>query len=727
MTGNDRSASAAEISGISSPGYEALAGLFDEMQERPGAPRGHWQKMLAALGQLGMEGLTRRWQEARQLIRENGVTYNVHGDPRGLDRPWHLDPIPLLISPSEGAFLEAGLIQRAQLLERILADVYGPRDLLARGLLPVELVYGNPAYLRPGHGLPAPGNRYLHFYAADLARGPNGLFWVLGDHTQAPSGAGYALENRIVLSRMLPEVFRDCQVHRLALFFRSFRQTMRDIAPHNRDNPRIVLLTPGPQGETYFEHAFLARYLGYTLVEGGDLTVRDNRVYQKLLGGLQAVDVIFRRLDDDACDPLELRGDSFLGVPGLVQAVQAGNVAVANPLGSGWMESPALLPYLPELCRHLLGEELKIPSAATWWCGEARCREHVLANLQQMVIKSAFASSRFDPFFPDRLAIAQREELAMTIRSRPQDYVGQEQVNLSTAPVLVEHRLQPRHLVMRAYVTATGDTFAVMPGGLTRVTASTETLVVSMQQGGGSKDTWVLASGPVSTFSLLSSPDQTVELTRGGGDLPSRAADNLFWLGRYVERAEGTVRLLRGILVRLTEKPGLADVPELPRLLRALSDQTQSFSGLKSADIRLAAPVEELRTFLFDADRPGSLAATLAALDGVAGMVRDRISMDMWRILSSLYLADPNEGRGTRGEGRDTLSDVLDLLNRTVLTLAAFGGLAADSMTRGHGWRFLDMGRRLERAANLLGLLKSTLVSLSNPEGPLLDWKLPTA
>jgi uncharacterized circularly permuted ATP-grasp superfamily protein/uncharacterized alpha-E superfamily protein len=723
MTGNNIASPVAEQPAKSPEhlAYQPLAGLYDEMMAN-GSLRPHWQQLSAALDSLGMAELNRRWREARQLIHENGVSYNVHGDPGGLDRPWQLDPIPLMISSAEADFLQAGLIQRARLLEMILADVYGPQDLLAGGFLPPELVFGNPAFLRPCHGLSLPGNRFLLFYAADLGRSPDGSSWIIGDRTQAPSGAGYTLENRIVLSRMLPEVFQDCRVHRLALFFRSFRQTIRDISPLNRDNPRVVLLSPGPTDETYFEHAYLARYLGYTLVEGGDLTVRNNRVYQKLLGSLQPVDVILRRLDDDCCDPLELRGDSFLGVPGLVQAVRAGNVALANPLGCGWMESPGLLPYLPTLCRQLLGEELKIPSVPAWWCGDERGREHVLANLDRMVIKPSFPCHH-DPIFTHRLSDQDRSKLIADIHARPHAYIGQEQLDLSTAPVLVSQHLQPRHLVMRAYVAASSDSFVVMPGGLTRVTGSPDTLIVSMQQGGGSKDTWVLASGPVSTFSLLRPPMQAEEVTRGGGDLPSRAADNLFWLGRYVERAEGTVRLLRGILIRLTEKSGLADVPELPHLIRALNHQTQSFSGLPAGktDMGFAAPQEELHAFLFDVARPGSLAATVTALDRVAGMVRDRISMDMWRILSSLYLNEVSYEPTPDGRWDSTLSDALHLLNRTVLTLAAFGGLASDSMTRGYAWRFLDLGRRLERAWHTLGLVRHTLVSVSNPEAPLLE------
>lgn len=699
--------------------------VFDEAFAGDG-PRAHWRGLLRALDGLGLDAVNRRWAEARHLIRQHGVTYNVYGDPRGLERPWQLDPVPMLLSPADAAELEAGLVQRGLLLECLLRDLYGPQRTLAAGLLPPALVYGNAAFLRPLHGATPPGGRYLHLYAANVGRDAAGRFWVIGDRSQCPSGAGYALENRVVLSRMLPDVFRECRAQRLALFFRDLCDTLSSLAPR-RESPRVVLLTPGPYNETYFEHAYLARYLGFPLVEGGDLTVRDNTVFLKLLGGLQPVDVIFRRLDDDFCDPLELRHDSFLGVPGLVQAVRSGNVAVANALGSGLLETPGLLPFLPALCQHLLGEELLLPSAPTWWCGQPREREHVLAHLDDMVIKSARPSLGLEPTFGGALNQAQREALAARVRAAPGDYVGQHRMILATAPVLVGDRLEPRHVVTRMYLAARGDSFAIMPGGLTRAAASPGSLVVSMQAGGGSKDTWVLSPGPVSTFSLLRPDDQPPELTRGG-DLPSRMADNLFWLGRYAGRAEGLTRLLRVVLRRLTEASGLSEVPELPALLRAVtvvSDCPPGFVGPGAAD-RLAQPEEELLAVIRDAGRPGSLAAVLARLGGVASAVRDRISTDMWRVLRDLSKARRPRGllaaeAGEASEDRDwpaagstglTLSDELSLLDRAVLVLAAFGGLAAESVTRDEGYRFLDIGQRLERALHLLGLLRSALVGV---------------
>jgi uncharacterized circularly permuted ATP-grasp superfamily protein/uncharacterized alpha-E superfamily protein len=707
----------------------------DELFDPAAGVRSHWAVFLKSLKGLGTAELTRRWTEAQHLIHENGVTYNVYGDPRGMNRPWQLDPIPLLIASDEAQSLERGMIQRGRLLEALMADLYGPQQCLAEGLLPRELVYGNPAFLRPCHNIVVSGNRYLHLYAANIGRGSDGAFRVLGDRTQSPSGAGYALENRVVLSRMLPDAFRDCHVQRLAPFFITLRDTLRAIAPHNRDNPRIVLLTPGPYNETYFEHAYLARYLGYTLVEGGDLTVRDNRVFLKVLGALQPVDVILRRLDDDFCDPLELRADSFIGVPGLVQAVRAGNVAVANALGTGLLETPGFMAFLPELCRSFLGEDLLLPSAATWWCSDKRACEHVVENLADLVIKPAHAGIRFEPVFGGEMSGSEQSELVARIRARPHDYVAQERLSLSTTPAFAGDRLEPRRLVLRTYVVAHNDAFVMMPGGLTRFSGSAGTMVVSMQRGGGSKDSWVLTEGPVSPVSLLSPSGMPMALSRGGKDLPSRVADNLFWLGRYAERAEGLTRLLRGVLVRLTETSGLAEAPELPTLLRAVSFMSDSKPGFvgEEGEANLATPAAELLAVIYDSRRGGSVAALLVALCRLAGTVRDRISRDLWRVINELAdfrraVASPAAGNGAGrvsaaagGDRAPTLSEALDQLDGAVLTLAAFSGLSSDSVTRGDGWRFLDLGRKLERALHTVTLLRSTLVFAVAPEAPLLE------
>jgi uncharacterized circularly permuted ATP-grasp superfamily protein len=424
--------------------YEATPGFYDEVFGSGAQLRPHWQALADSLTAMGNQGLTGRWREGQRLIHDNGITYNVYSDPESTSRPWPLDPVPVMMDPAEWKTIEAAVIQRATLFNSILADLYGPQRLLREKMLPAELVFPNPAFLRPCCGIEPPGGVFLHMYAADLARSPDGQWWVLADRTQSPSGAGYALENRLVTTRVLPDVFRASHIRRLANFFQTYRDALQRLVPANRENPRIVLLTPGPYNETYFEHAFLARYLGYTLVEGGDLTVRDNRVYLKTLGGLLPVDVIVRRQDDQFCDPLELRGDSMLGVPALVQAVRSGNVAIANALGSGLAESAAYAAFLPGLSRLLLKEELKIPTVATWWCGQEEPLQYVLDHVGDLVLKPTFPGTRGDPIFGAVLGNKERAKLLDKVRAEPGRYVAQERVALSTVPVWEGGPLHPR-------------------------------------------------------------------------------------------------------------------------------------------------------------------------------------------------------------------------------------------------------------------------------------------
>jgi len=698
-------------------GYQLIPGVYDEMFSAPGLLRPHWRQLVEGLNRLGANELSRRWEFALRLIRENGITYNVHGDAEGKSRPWELDALPLVLSSAEWELLAAGLIQRARVLNAILADVYGPQTLLSRGRLPPELVFAHPGFLRPCHGVAVPSDRYLHLYAAHLVRAPDGNWLVLSDRGQTPAGAGYAVENRIVISRTLPDAYHDCRVERLAPFFISVRESLKSLAAHHRENPQVMLLSPGPTSPTYFEDAYLARYLGITLVEGGDLTMRDNRVYLKTLGGLIQVDVLLRRVPDDQCDPLELRGDSLAGVAGLLQAVRAGNLVVANPLGSGFVEAPALLAFLPELSRDLLGEELQVPSVTTWWCGRPGDLEYVLANIEHLVIKPAFGPARSKPLVGEQLCRGELDELIERIKARPQDYVGQQWIARSTAPVLTSGGAEARHVALRTFLVADGRSYRAMPGGITRVSAVSERLGESMLAGEGSKDVWVLSRGPVAAVSLLQPPENPIPLRRSGNDLPSRVADHLYWLGRHVERAEGTVRLLRSIVLRMTSESDAANLPEVPSLCRALpevraaSENVAGAVGLATADIE-----QRIIGAVFDAQTKGSLRATIDAMRHVASIVRDRISIDSWRVLNRVvedFASSPNK--------MIDLNDVLTMLNEMIVDLSAFSGLEMESMTRGPGWRFLDMGRRIERVLHTVRLLQSTLVHDGHEERPVLE------
>jgi uncharacterized circularly permuted ATP-grasp superfamily protein/uncharacterized alpha-E superfamily protein len=679
--------------------YEPLVGHYDELSSPDGNPRPHWSPLVRSLETLSPAGFESRWDEGRRLIRDHGITYNVYEDPRSIERPWPLDPVPLLLGESEWASLEAAIQQRATLLNAILADLYGPKTLIQNKLLPPELILGHPAFLRACHGITPPNGVWLHSYAVDLARSPDGTWWVLADRTQAPSGAGYALENRMVSARTLPDVLQQSSARPLDRFFSATKHSLINSA-RNTDNPRIVLLTPGPYNETYFEHAFLARHLGIALVEGGDLTVRDARVYLKTLSGLLPVDVILRRLDDGFCDPLELRPDSMLGIPGLVEAVRQGTVSVVNALGSGLVETAALPAFLPSLCTQLLGETLKLPSVATWWCGDAAPLSYVTQNLRGLVLKPTFAGRTATPIFTDSLTAAELEGVAHRIAAAPADYVAQEQVLLSTAPVFTnEHRLEARPIVLRAFAVASRGGYRVMPGGLTRVSSSSDTLIVSVQSGGGSKDTWVLGRDTEPTFPH--SATAILDVSRATIDLPSRVADNLFWLGRYVERVECGYRILRGILRSernaMARESGLA----ILRNFGYLADE-------EALDLALES--------LYDSERRGGLAWSLLEVRRLAWLLRDRISADSWRVLHRL---EPSE------QPRDSalrVTHALDSLDRGVLELNAFAGLVMESMTRGSAWRFLDLGRRIERALQVVDLLLrglATFPAAANESGRL--------
>jgi uncharacterized circularly permuted ATP-grasp superfamily protein/uncharacterized alpha-E superfamily protein len=680
------------------------------MLDGNGQIRPHWEYVIRALRTLGTAELERRGAEAAKLLRENGVTYNVYGDPAGQSRPWQLDPVPLLVSSEEWGNIESGLLERAELLNLILADIYGPRELIRKGLLPLELVYSHGGFLRACDQIALRGKHQLVVYAADLARGPDDRMWVLGDRTQAPSGAGYALENRVAMTRVLPSLFRDSHVHRLALFFRSLRAGLNAIAPPAADNPRIVVLTPGPLNETFFEHAYLASYLGYPLVQGDDLTVRDGYLWLKSLNGLERVDVILRRVDDDFCDPLELRDDSRLGVAGLVEVVRRGNVAIANPLGSGVLENPGLLAFLPGIAKHFLGRRLRLPTAATWWCGQPRELDYVLANLDKLVIKPTCRSPGERPVFGQQLSRQELADWRDRIRARPAFYVGQEHEGFSTVPSLVPGGLEPRHAVLRSFLVARADGYVAMPGGLTRSAPHKDEVLVSNQAGSISKDTWVLASEPEQPVDLVMKPTPEQVAASRSGALPSRAADNLFWVGRYAERAEGTIRLLRAAIRKLHGDPdrsGSEYTESLHCLLRAVTQLTGTQPGFLGEDAQalLRDPEPELLSVTLDETRIGSLANTLRCLVQAGYAVRDLWSTDTWRVMDELE----EHLLSTKQFAQPTLWQVQDLMDRLITSLSAFSGLVMESMTRGNGWLFLDMGRRLERGVLLLSLLRSTL------------------
>lgn len=691
--------------------YPLTAGTYHELLNDSGEVRPHWRRLFDQLQRSTPAQLVQRQALLARQIQENGVTYNVYADPKGADRPWELDLLPHVIAADEWQQLSTGIAQRARLLNAVLADLYGPQRLISEGLLPAELVFGHNNFLWPCQGIAPPEDAFLHLYAVDLARTPDGRWWVTADRTQAPSGAGYALENRTIVSRAFPELYRDLKVQHLAGFFRTLQETLARQAPCADDAPLVVLLTPGRFNESYFEHLYLARQLGYPLVEGGDLTVRDATVYLKTLSGLRRVHAIMRRLDDDFCDPLELRTDSALGVPGLLEAVRQGRVLVANALGSGVLESPGLLGFLPKINQYLFGEELLLPSIATWWCGEAPVLAQALEKLPELLIKPAFPSQSFAPVFGRDLSEQQRQALAERMQARPYAYVAQELAQLSQAPIwqAEDGQLQPRAIGMRMYAVASRDGYRVLPGGLTRVAAEADAEVVSMQRGGASKDTWVLGERAPSGEQWKTQRNVGVhDLVRRDPYLPSRVVENLFWFGRYCERCDDSARLLRIMLARYVD----GDDPQALQAAVELGERLMLLPEEGELPERLLAA-------LLGEDWSFSLRSNLQRLQWAASQVRGKLSRENWQALVELQ----REALELDTEEPD-FGELLDFLNRLVMSLAALSGFALDDMTRDEGWRFLMIGRRIER----LQFLSSSLAAFLRGAGAFdqagLEWLL---
>ena len=698
-------------------GEEAL-GRFDELHDGAGAVRPHWSRLAGAFAGMAPDEYQRRIESATRMVRENGVTYNVYDEASGLERLWQLDIAPFVISPDDWAAIEAAVTQRARLANAILHDFYGDGRLMREGIVPAQLVVGHPQFMRALQGVRPPEGVHVHLFSIDIARAADGSWIVHGSRADAPTGLGYALENRVVVSQTFPELFGELGVQRLATFFRHHRDAVVNLARGTAGH--AVLLTPGAYNEAYFEHAYLARYLGLELVEGDDLSVRDGIVYLRTLGGLERVSVIFRRLDSDFADPLELRADSALGVPGLVEAIREGNVIMANALGGGVVESPALDAYLPNISRALFGEELLLRNVPTVWCGTSWGREEGLARVSRGIIRNAFdATPQFSRGSSARLGSdltpEQVTRLADTMERRGATLVVQDLVPLGVAPTFERGTFASKPMTLRVFAAWTPNGYVVMPGGLARIAADDSVRALSMQSGAASKDVWALARGPVDTFSLLRPPTARVEIRRSGNEAPSRAMDNLFWLARYAERTESLIRVLRAVVIRLAGDTGSTTTMKAAalsqRLLLPLEHVTQAAIDEANAgdDAKLR---EEVNAVIFGRDVSG-LQRLLRRVARTAWSARDRLSLDTWRAIYALTTTDPQyDDTIETFDGAGALAYLDTLIRRT----AALSGLADENMTRGNNWRFFDLGRRIERAISACELVRLTLGTVDDRE-----------
>jgi len=672
-------------------GYKPLQGAADELVDANGALRPVWRPFMDRLARISPEDLIRRFELGDQYLRDAGVFFRQYEENNVVDRAWPLSHVPVLIHESEWAKISEGLIQRAELLESVCSDLYGDARLVREGHLPASLIAMSPEWLRPMVGVRPRSGHFLNFIAFEIGRGPDGQWWVLGDRVQAPSGAGFALENRVATARVFADLYANANVHRLAGFFRAFRDALNDLRGDSES--RVGILTPGQLNDTYFEHAYIARYLGFMLLEGEDLTVENGQVMVRTIAGLSPVSVLWRRIDASYADPLELNESSRLGTPGLVDAIRRGKLAMVNALGSGVLEMRALLAFLPRICQALRQEPLKMPNIATWWCGQESERAHVRANAHRMMIGSALSTRM--PFDPE-----DSTTLGSNLQNAPGGVdalldaegpllVGQEAVTLSTTPAHMDGKLRPRPMSLRVFLARTSRGWRVMPGGYGRIGRSPNAAAIALQRGGSVSDVWVVSDRAVRNETMLPSPASPY-VRAHIGTLPSRAADNLFWMGRYVERAEGLIRLLRSINIRLAEA-GRADTE--------LLDHARQFPGFAKLD-----PLQSIPPDLFSA---------LASATASASVVRDRFSVDGWAALNELS-ASATRSLASVAPG-DASARALGMLLRQI---TGFSGLVHDNMYRFAGWRFLSIGRSLERASAMAQLL-AWFAAPDTPEGAL--------
>ncbi|MBJ7549749.1 circularly permuted type 2 ATP-grasp protein [Marinomonas ostreistagni] len=683
--------------------YAAPENAFDEAFEVNRLPRLAWQSVMSAVHELGAEGMQDRHLRAQRILRDDGATYNLKSDPLS-PNVWSLDIIPQVMVESEWRVLEAALKQRAKLFDLIYKDLYGEQRLLKEGILPSEIVFSHPGFLRQCHGLNWPTDIMLTFHAVDLVRDQSGRFIATGDRTQAPSGAGYALENRTVVSRVLPSLFRESQTMRLAGFFQTVRETLSKLALHLTESPRIVVLTPGAYSSTYFEQAYMANHLGYPLVQGGDLTVRNGKVWMKSLNGLSRVDVIVRRVEDAFCDQAELRSDSMLGVPGLLEVARQGNVVVTNPLGSGLLETPAILAFLPQISQFLMAEELLLDSVETYWCGDTNHMGYIEANLKRLIIKPAFRGINSKSIYCHQLDAKGLADTLAMVKANPVGFVAQHYIPSSYSPIWDNGVMHARPGILRTFSVATDEDFCVMPGGLSRVADHDDQCIVSKRLSGSrSKDMWVLSD---STETDIDVPLDNLPTSQAqAANLPSRVVENLFWFGRYAERAEMSLRLMRTIFKQLN---GIDRFPTESRevLLGAMSEITGSLPGFQDQPELIENPNDELAALVVDANRVGSIKANLQQMLACAEQVKEMLSADTRIILNELRDHIHSVDRAYVNGLPSVPEESLDSL---VTSLLAISGLNHESMLRGMDWMFQEIGRRTERALLTANLLKQTL------------------
>jgi uncharacterized circularly permuted ATP-grasp superfamily protein/uncharacterized alpha-E superfamily protein len=693
--------------------YKKTINSYDEVIDLNGQVKPYWQSLFDTLESIGMEELEMRNQEIINKLKENGVTYNVYNSDNGGNRAWKLDPIPFLIHQKEWQNIEKGLKQRAHLLDLILKDIYGPQLLIKKNIIPAELVFDNSGFLQPCFDVKQKLQNQLLIYACDMARGPDGKMWLLDNRTQSPSGSGYTLENRTVMAKVFPELNKNIYRNRLSPYFIHLQQTVATLGNLSNENPNVVFLTPGADNETYFEHVYLSSYLGYTLVQGSDLLVRDGFVWLKSIDGLERVDVIIRRVDDEWCDPLELRQNSLLGVPGLLQVMRMGNVAVVNPPGASVVENYGMMAFMQNACKFLLDEPLQMNSVATWWCGQTKELNFVLSNLHRLIIKKANRKQGFKSLYGRQMSKEDLEKLRQMILKNPKDFVAQEEVSLSTTPSFIDGKLVPRFAAIRTFLVSDGNDYKVMQGGLTRSSPVKDKFVISNQLGGLSKDTWIVTDTPTEHYERI--VIRKTSNNQHNNSLTSRNAENLFWVGRLFERTMALTSFLKIVLDRLNENvndKAKKQQEYLVVLFKSITHLTKTYPGFAEEvdDSIFENPEPELFSLINNSKKAGSVAYDIQSFLRTSNQVSDKWNADTRRILNLI------EDNLQSLRNSHSINQVSHNLDKLYTRLFAFYGNIFETLPRDSGFYLLEAGKNIERILSLVSVLRSAFSFKNNDE-----------
>ena len=678
---------------------------FDEMFDSSCTARSHWVDIIDGLEKAGIKQLEQKQTEIDWRLEDNGVTYNIYNDPEGNNRRWNLDPIPLVLTSTEWDEISKGLKQRAKLLNLIFKDLYTEQRLIKDGIVPAEIIFAHKSFIPEVFNFENKDYYSMRFYATDISRGPDGKFWVINDRTQSPSGLGYAIENRLTMNSISNDLYPNVEILKMAKFIEGFKTMLKSLSTSNQDNPLIALLTPGPLNETYFEHSYISSFLDLTLVQGEDLLVKNNQLWLKSLNGLRRVDTLIRRVDSQYCDPLELKNDSQLGVAGLVNTIRKDNLSMINPIGVGILENIGLNPFMKNIAKYFLDEDLILPQIATWWCGQKNELEFVLKNIKNLIIKKIDRTDNIEVNFANRLNDVELNNLIEKVKRNPHYYVGQEIIDFSTSPSFIKGKIEPRNTVIRSFAYLYEEDYHVMPGGLIRVSPTKDSLVVSNQKGGTSKDLWILGEDATLTgnniFKNRSFIDSRLE------NISTKRAENLFWLGRYLTRAITTARMIRfniKNMLNLNRYDDNTNSRKTNKILNiALTHLTMSYPGF--LDEKSIYPVKEIISLIRDKNRIGTLSFTLDMLSNLNASVKNLLAMEAWRIYEKMQ----KEWNAYSKKEFLTNKDHINELDKLLIYLMAYKELIDESIFKEQGLILYDIGCKIETSQLLISKLRSLL------------------